>query len=172
MVLVKQLDRGGEEDEESVSSGSYSSSGSSSSDGTDHPPPPAPVPPPQDPPAAGEKDAGDVEIGEATEADTTWQIDERSIEIPGDYVKKTKTLKRIAREEKMAARKEKMRQNKNFICCIIIMMILVIIAAVLASVLTRGSSDVQQGSPSTGGNIPDDFPGATGSSSGTVEDGY
>ena len=167
MVLVKQLDRGGEEDEESVSSsGSYGSSGSSSSDGTDHPPPPAPVPPPQDPPAAG-----DVEIGEATEADTTWQIDERSIEIPGDYVKKTKTLKRIAREEKMAARKEKMRQNKNFICCIIIMMILVIIAAVLASVLTRGSSDGQQGSPSTGGNIPDDFPGYT-SSSGTVEDGY
>lgn len=128
--------------------------------------------------AGGEKDAGDVEIGEATEADTTWQIDERSIEIPGDYVKKTKTLKRIAREEKMAARKEKMRENKNFICCIIIMMILVIIAAVLASVLTRGSSgsgggsDGQQGSPSTGGNIPDGFPGATGSSSGTVEDGY
>ena len=97
MTLVLQLGRGGEEDEESVSSsGSCSSSGSSSSDGTDRPPPPAPVPP-QDPPAAGEKDAGDVEKGEATEADTTWQIDERSIEIPGDYVKKTKTLKRIVR---------------------------------------------------------------------------
>ena len=57
------------------------------------------------------------------------------------------------------------------------MMILVMIAAVLASVLTRGSGsggggDGQQGSPPTSGDIPDDFPGAASSSSGTVDDGY
>ena len=96
-------------------------------------------------------------------------MDENSIEIPGEHVKKTKTLKRIDRQERQAARKEMIRNNKNFICCIAIMMILVIIAAILASVLTRDSESTSGGNAGIQGN----FSGAaTAGSSGTDEDNF
>lgn len=180
----------GEQEKESSDDGSYSS-GSSSSDEEDLPPPPPESEPAvddmlQDGNAGGN---GDIENGvpngekeaalviavpspiasgdgdeDAAEYDS---VDENSIEIPGEHVKKTKTLKRIDRQEKQAARKEMMRKNKNFICCIVTMMILVIIAAILAGVLTRDSES------SSGGTIPDDYPrAATAGSSGTDEGNF
>lgn len=182
----------GEDEEESSDDGSYCS-GSSSSDEEDLPPPP-----PESEPATDDvlqdgnaDDNGDIEKGVANgekddalvsavpspiagddvdkDAAEYESVDENSIEIPGEHVKKTKTLKRIDRQERQAARKEMIRNNKNFICCIVIMMILVIIAAILASVLIRDSESSSGGN----GGIQDNFPGAaTADSSGTDEDNF
>ena len=185
----------GEGEKESSDDGSYSS-GSSSSDEEDLPPPP----PESDNMLHGGNavNNGDIEKGVANgekdaalvnavpspiatdnvDKDTVEyeSVDENSIEIPGEHVKKTKTLKRIDRQERQAARKEIIRKNKNFICCIVIMMILVIIVAILASVLTRDSESSSGGNgQDTGGDVPDDFPGAASSTpanSGTDEDNF
>ena len=186
----------GEDEEESSDDGSYSSgssSTSSSGDEEDLPPPPPESEPAIDDGLQGGNagDYGDIEKGAATgekdadlvsavpsptaagdrdkDAAEYESVDENSIEIPGEHVKKTKTLKRIDRQEKQAARKEMMRKNKNFICCIVTMMVLVAVAAILAGVLTRDS----ESSSGTGGDVPDDFPGAASSTpvnSGTDED--
>ena len=185
----------GEGEKESSDDGSYSSE-SSSSDEEDLPPPP----PESDNMLHGGNavNNGDIEKGVANgekdaalvnavpspiatdnvDKDTVEyeSVDENSIEIPGEHVKKTKTLKRIDRQERQAARKEIIRKNKNFICCIVIMMILVIIVAILASVLTRDSESSSGGNgQDTGGDVPDDFPGAASSTpanSGTDEDNF